>query len=228
MECIMTTRKIMLDTIFPPRCARCRRRGTWVCADCDSRLVRWGPTRCDRCGIPPDLADCTCADFPVEITAHRSVAAYRGWLRSAIIAFKYGEERARAAHLGTELATLVADIGSIDGLVPVPLHPTRQRERGFNQAELLARRVQSLTGIPLRDELIRTRSGPHQVGLGAVDRAANVRDAFMMKPDANVAGLRLALVDDVCTTGSTLGVCASVLINHGAREVVSLTLAREL
>jgi len=228
MKRILAARNIMLDTIFPPRCAGCRRRGTWVCEDCDNRLMRWGPTRCDRCGIPSDIADCRCADFPEDITAHRSVAAYRGWLRSAIIAFKYGEERARAAHLGTELAALVADIGKIDGLVPVPLHPKRQRERGFNQAELLARRVQSLTGIPLRDELIRTKSGPHQVGLGAADRAANVQDAFAMRLDANVSGLRLALVDDVCTTGATLGACAMVLIRHGAREVVSLTLAREV
>ncbi len=178
--------------------------------------------------MPSGLAACRCADFPVEIAAHRSVAAYEGWLRAAIIAFKYGEDRARAAHLGKELATIIPDFGMIDALVPVPLHSKRLRERGFNQATLLARQVHALTGVPVNEALVRITSGPHQVGLGAADRAANVRDAFEMREDINVSGLRLALVDDVCTTGSTLGACAKVLIQHGAREVVSLTLAREL
>lgn len=159
---------------------------------------------------------------------HRSVAAYGGWLRSAILSFKYHDERARAPHLGGQLAGIVPSFGPIEGLVPVPLHPTRLRARGYNQAELLAREASKWTGVPLVLALRRTRATPQQVGLGAEERAANVGDAFAIAPDCGIAGKRLALVDDVTTTGATLGACAEVLIQNGALDVVSLTLAREI
>ncbi len=159
---------------------------------------------------------------------HRSVAAYDGWLRSAILAFKYGEERARGHHLGVTLGGIVPSLGPIDGLVPVPLHITRLRERGFNQAALLARHASELTGVPVSNALTRTRATSQQVGLGAADRSSNVRDAFATIEGVLVAGRRFALIDDVYTTGSTLSACADALRRQGAREVVTLTLAWEL
>jgi ComF family protein len=218
----------VLDTVFPPRCASCRRRGVWVCDDCLPSIVRFVPPLCDRCGMPIGLAACRCPEMAPEIAAHRSVGAYGGWLRSAIIAFKYGDERARDAHLGKLLATIAPGPGRIDGLVPVPLHRRRMRERGFNQAELLVRQIQIRTSTPVLNALQRTRATPRQVGLSGVDRTANVADAFELARSVDVTGLRLALVDDVCTTGSTLGACAKTLVRHGAAEVLSLTLAREL
>lgn len=174
------------------------------------------------------IGHCRCDRFPQGISMHRSVAAYDGWLRSGILAFKYGEERARGHHLGVALAGAVPSLGSVDGLVPVPLHPSRLRERGFNQAALLAKYASERTDVPIVNALARTRSTAHQVGLGAADRQINVRDAFAMVDGILVEGRRFALVDDVCTTGSTLGACADVLLRHGAREVVTLTLAREI
>ena len=163
-----------------------------------------------------------------ELAAHRSFGAYGGWLRAAIIAFKYGDERVRNVHLGALLAKVVPEVGTVDNLVPVPLHRRRLRERGFNQAELLARQVHILTGFQVLNALERTRATPHQVGLSGIDRVANVSDAFRLVQGIDVTGKRLALIDDVCTTGSTLGACATTLIHHGALEVVSVTLAREL
>ncbi len=168
----------VLDTIFPPRCASCRRRGVWVCEDCLATTTRFVSPMCHRCGIPFGLATCRCPELAPELAAHRSVGAYGGWLRAAIIAFKYGDERARDVHLGTQLATIVPEVGIVDSVVPVPLHRSRLRERGFNQAELLARRVHILTGIEHLNALERTRATSHQVGLSGVDRAANVNDAF--------------------------------------------------
>ena len=218
----------VLDTVYPPRCAACRRRGYWVCDDCLATSVWFVPPMCDRCGIPIGLATCRCSELAPDLSVHRSVGAYGGWLRSAIIAYKYGDERAREVHLGELLATIVPEVGRIDALVPVPLHRKRLRERGFNQADLLARRIHIRTGIPVLNALERTRATPHQVGLSGVDRIANVSDAFSSINSVDVTGRRLALIDDVCTTGSTLGACAKTLIRHGASEVVSLTLAREL
>ena len=183
---------------------------------------------CDRCGIPFALAGCRCSEFAPELAVHRSVGAYSGWLRAAIIAYKYGDERARDVHLGEHLATIVVEVGTIDALVPVPLQRKRLRERGFNQAELLAHQVGVRMGIPVLSALERTRPTRQQVGLSGIDRVANVGDAFGPVTSVDVTGLRLALIDDVCTTGSTLGACARTLIRYGATEVVSLTLAREL
>ena len=216
------------DMLFPPRCAGCRRRGYWICPDCDGALVRFTSPLCDRCGIPFFVGQCRCGEMPDAIAMHRSVAAYDGWLRSAILAFKYGEESARARHLAAELASIVPSVGPIDGLVPVPLHPARLRQRGFNQAALLAEKVSRTSGVPVVVALTRTRSTRQQVGLGATDRATNVRDAFAIVDGSPVFGRRLAVIDDVCTTGATLGACAEVLRVHGAREVVSFTLAREI
>jgi ComF family protein len=183
---------------------------------------------CDRCGIPIGLARCRCSELAPELSAHRSVGEYGGWLRSAIIAYKYGDERARDVHLGGLLAEIAPGAGVIDALVPVPLHRKRLRERGFNQAELLAHQVELRTGVPVIRALERTRATPHQVGLSGVDRMANVDGAFGPVGGVDVTGLRLAVIDDVCTTGSTLGACAKSLIRSGAVDVVSLTVAREL
>ena len=216
------------DVVFPPRCAGCRRRGYWICPDCHLGIARFEAPLCDRCGMPFAVGQCRCDEISDAIAMHRSVAAYDGWLRSAIRAFKYGEESARARHLAAELASIVPSVGPIDGLVPVPLHPARLRQRGFNQAALLAEKVSRTSGVPVVVALTRTRSTRQQVGLGATDRATNVRDAFAIVDGSPVFGRRLAVIDDVCTTGATLGACAEVLRVHGAREVVSFTLAREI
>ena len=151
-------------------------------------------------------------------------------VREAIHGFKFGGRRALAAPLGDLLAeTARRDLAGmrVDLLVPVPLHPRRERERGFNQAELLAGRLSR--GFPARvarGVLVRRVATAPQSELAADDRQANVRDAFeIRRPDA-VRSRHVLLVDDLLTTGATAGACADCLREAGAASVGVLTVAR--
>jgi ComF family protein len=157
----------------------------------------------------------------------RSAAPDEGWLKAAIRSFKYQGESARAEHLGQLLVPILADLPAFDALVPVPLHASRERRRGYNQARLLAGVAGSQIPIPIVDALVRTRPTPQQVGLDAAARRANVQGAFAARRGVAIRGARYVLVDDVFTTGSTLGNCADTLIAAGAAWVGAVTLARE-
>jgi ComF family protein len=151
------------------------------------------------------------------------VGAYEGSLRAIVHALKYD----RRITLAGPLAALMREHGrdALDGsdaVVPVPLHRRRRRARGFNQAEELAK----LLGPPCVDALRRTRFTRSQIDLPEAERQANVRNAFAPARRADVRGLCVVLVDDVCTTGATLEACAAVLRHAGAREVRALTAAR--
>lgn len=218
-----------VETVYARRCAGCGRRGVWVCGDCRANLPLFETPWCDGCGVPPALGRCHCDSLGEGLDGARSVGPFRGWLHDAIVGFKYRDERARADHLGDELASLVARLPTVDALVPVPLHSARQRRRGYNQSALLAQCAGSLAGIPVVHALTRIRAAPRQVGSGMEERHANVEDAFALDPSAPpLAGLRVAVVDDVLTTGATVGACAKVLRATGAAEVWAATLAREM
>jgi len=116
----------------------------------------------------------------------------------------------------------------IDALVPVPLHPTRLRQRGFNQSLLLAQQAGELLNVEVKEPLIRTRRTDAQVSLGAQQRKANVAGAFIAQPNIAVAGLSIVLIDDVVTTGSTLSACAEALTVAGAASIKAVSLAREM
>jgi ComF family protein len=138
-------------------------------------------------------------------------------------ALKYGGRRSLAVPLAERMRVSCRDsLAASDVVVPVPLHRRRQRARGFNQAEELARRL----GPPVCLALKRVRPTPSQTDLPAAQRHKNVRGAFRLRWRANVKGLRVVLVDDVCTTGATLEACAWVLRNAGARDVRAVTAAR--
>jgi ComF family protein len=224
----LAARSTLIDVVYPPRCAGCGRRGVWLCPLCDRELVRFVPPLCDRCGVPYALNACRCATQPPSLRAVRSAGPFAGWLRTAIIAFKYRDEWARGPHFGDALLEPLRSLPAIDGLVPVPLHPTRQRHRGYNQAAILARRAGAALSIPIREELIRVRLTDRQVGLDAAARRANVAGAFEAAAGADLSGQRLVLIDDVVTTGATLGACAEALLAAGAAEVSAVTLAREM
>ena len=152
---------------------------------------------------------------------------FEGRIRRAIHKFKYDRLLALADPLGDALAQFwLRTAQRVDCVVPVPLHPARQRERGYNQSELLAQRVGRIVGAPVRpDALRRVRVTATQMTLNAAERKANVAGAFQ-SGDPAVRDAVVLLIDDVCTTGSTLDACAVALKAAGALEVYGLTLAR--
>jgi ComF family protein len=183
---------------------------------------------CAGCGIPLDLAICHCSDMMLGLTQIRSLGPFAGWLREAILSFKYEEEWARADHLGRNLARVVATVSPVDALLPVPLHRSRLRARGYNQSGLLARVAGEVLDVRVVDGLIRTRATAQQTRLTAAERAANVAGAFAVSPGFDPAGRSIVLIDDVVTTGSTLNACAHLLSVNGAAVVRAATLARQL
>ncbi len=223
----------LLDLLFPPACAVCREAGHYpLCPRCRSafRLIR--PPVCQRCGRPlrgpPDLIfTCVpCRRRRTSFVCARAAGIYDGALREAVHALKFGGCRAMARPLGEMVAEVVASDARMraDVVVPVPLHRRRLRERGFNQAELLADEVARRLGLPSRPgALERVRETPAQVGLGKEDRRVNVRGAFVARD--GVAGARVLLVDDVLSTGSTAVECARALRTAGAAAVTVAAVA---
>lgn len=158
------------------------------------------------------------------------VVRSRGPVRELLHRLKYGREIWIARVLGELMVEGLGDARlagrPIDGLVPVPLHAVRLREREFNQAELMARHVSRRAGIPVMDLLKRVRPTGTQTRLDRTERMQNLRNAFAPLKNAAVKDMSLLLVDDVLTTGSTLDACASVLLEQGAASVCALTVAR--
>lgn len=217
-----------VDVIYPRRCSGCGCRGTWLCDECDEALALFAPPWCARCGVPVELGACRCDRMPDILQSVRSVGPFEGWLRGAIVGFKYHAEWGRAPFLAEALARSITTLPACDALVPVPLHPARLRQRGFNQSELLAEGAAPVLGVALCEPLVRQRRTAAQVGLDAEGRRANVNSAFIIDDPTKVKGRALVLIDDVITTGSTLAACAEVLYDAGAESVSVATLAREL
>ena len=233
----------VLDLVFPAVCPICARRSDDpahrpFCNPCWRALpIGVGPG-CPVCGEPyPGLGGALpcdgCRRAPPSYAFARAIAPYRDGMREAIHALKYGRRPVLAAPLGRLLATdgpetlPVALRDWADALVPVPLHPARQAERGFNQAELLAAPCAARWRLPLLTRaLVRVRPTPPQTDLDADARRANVRDAFRAVRPREIEGRRVLLVDDVLTTGATVGAAARALRTAGAAEVGVLALAR--
>lgn len=219
--------RALLDLLFPPRCVACRRVGEWFCASCCASIEKIQPPLCERCGRPLLHPPCSyCQKHPLQIDGIRAVAFFEGNLREAIHAFKYDARTELAPIFGNLLSDyLAAQRLPVDAVVAVPLHPTRERARGYNQSLLLARALAAQQYLPVwEDALTRERATRPQVELDAAERRTNVQDAFAAT--ARVAGARLLLIDDVCTTGATMEACSVVLKQRGAKSVWGLALAR--
>jgi ComF family protein len=218
----------VLDLLLPPRCGGCARLGAWLCADCRRAARRLEEPLCRRCGAELESAGstCHCAARLRWITRIRSAAAYEGPVERAIHRLKYDGWRP----LARPLAALVADRLAIEGLgaeliVAVPLHPRRQRSRGFNQSELIAAELRRRLRLrAAAGRLLKVRDTPAQVGLDRFNRQENVNGAFFWK-GPSLEGRAIAVVDDVTTTGATLDACAGALREAGAGPVLGLTVA---
>lgn len=219
----------LLDLIFPPRCGGCDTPGSLWCDACRADVHPIASRTCARCGQPNVQADlcANCTASPLTIDSIRSFALFDGSLRHAIHAFKYRRIAALSEPLGDMLTRFwLQSPAPADAIVPVPLHPARQRERGYNQAELLARQVGRATRLPVHPNgLQRVRATAVQMTLNAAARRENVSHAFECDSTA-VRSCNVLLVDDVCTTGATLDACAVALKAAGALQVTGLTLAR--
>ena len=221
----------LLNLLFPPHCVGCRRLGSWYCDDCLRGVASVEPPLCVRCGNPGvSVSLCArCRISPPQIDQIRSVAYFEHALRKAIHKLKYRGCTVLAEPLGDLMAGYwmrQSDLTTPDVIVPVALHASRLRERGYNQAQLLARRLASQMGVEVDERsLVRQRATIPQTELSGDERKENVRDAFRCV-GGNLAGKQVLLVDDVCTTGATLEACAAALYEGGATRVDALTLAR--
>lgn len=213
----MPVLEAVLDLLFPPKCPFCGallEKGDLLCPDCQETLP-WltGPA----------------GEKEVELTAGcLSPLAYRDKVPDAVHAFKFGGRSARGRAFGALIAQCLRDRGATADLVTWPsLSPKRLRERGYDQAGLLAKAVGEALGLPVIPTLKKPRDIPAQSGLeDAGERRANVLGAYVLLPGAEVAGKTVLLIDDVVTTGSTLSECAKVLRLAGAEKVLCATLAR--
>ena len=198
------------DVVVPPRCAGCGASSAWYCASC-------------RDGSDP----ITRTLGRLAITA---AGAHEGPLRDAIHRLKYGNEPGLSVELGALIALrIAADLARgtpLDAIVPVRLHPARERERGYDQSRSLAAAIGRATGIPVRPAVHRLRAGLPQATLGQRERQANVRGAFVGVAGA-LRGLRVALIDDVATTGATLLDAAAAARACGACGVRAYVVALE-
>ncbi len=227
-ESLRAAREFAIDLVYPKRCSGCERRGSWVCDVCSGQLHQFDRPWCARCGVPERYGRCACESTPEILEQVRSVGPFDGWIRGAVIQFKYHGEWARTDHLAEPLARIIADLQPFDVLIPVPLHPARLRHRGFNQSLLIAERAAAHLGVEVQDGLIRTRRTDAQVTLGSDQRLANVFGAFAVRRSTAFRGLSVVLIDDVITTGSTLSACAEALSIGGASVVKAATIAREM
>ena len=219
----------LLDLFLPEHCVVCKREGAYLCADgCADGLARLDRPYCFLCAGPrvPQLCD-GCRRSAPAFDSVRAPYEFRAGARRMVHDLKYRQIRIAAPYIAHLLAEyLERNPYPIDAYCVVPLHPRRERSRGFNQSELIARELSRITGIPMDDALRRTRDTPPQVSMESpADRRKNIADAF--ECPADVSGHRYMLIDDVVTTGSTMSDCAQALKDAGAANVWGLAFARQ-
>jgi ComF family protein len=232
-----------LALVYPQACVVCgqsveSRHDGVACASCwqTTRVFKEEDTLCWKCGAFTEAAvtrerrqsiRCGRCDDDA-FSGARACGFYEGALRASIIELK------REPHVATRLVHLMfttqqrEPLKSANLIIPVPLHPERERERGFNQALLLARELARLSGLPLDEHSVvrRTHTSRHRAGMDAKARRKSVADAFVVRHPKLVAGRRVLLIDDVFTSGATVSACAAALKDAAAEEVFVLTVAR--
>jgi ComF family protein len=225
-------KEIALDLLFPRQCVGCGKEGNFICRSCRQGILPIEPPVCPRCGRPqPEAVLCpACINWQSAIDGIRSPLRFDGVIRDAIHEMKYHNLRALAPVLAEFLNDFLAfDPLPADVLVPVPLHPKRLQERGYNQSGLLAYSLSKLNSMPVIDDSLvrRKHTLPQAKTTSAAERRTNIAGAFTCRP-GNLRNRRVMLIDDVSTSGATLDACALALKTAGAASVWGLVVAREI
>lgn len=228
-----------LHALLPRACAHCRGDLPFgdagpLCAACRAAVPPPPDPACVRCAAAPGPGRVFCAACAGRLFACRLIraaASHRGPAASLVHAFKFRGSASAARAAGALMARELArrpELSGFDALVPVPLHRNRERERGYNQAELLAREAAAASGLPILSLLERRRGARPSWSLGRRERRAELAGAFAPRAGAarEAEGRRLLLVDDVCASATTLEECALALRRAGARDAAALVFAR--
>lgn len=224
-----------LDFIFPPRCYGCDKdleQGI-ICEKCFIQVTTNALGVCPICGMPKDWEErCEHLIFKSGVktntlTRIRALGKYVPPYKGLVHNFKYQNKRKIAQVLGLGLANVISSdpvLSRADFIVPIPLHPARLRERGYNQSLLLARETAFNSGITLLDCLQRKKNTKSQTKLDYILRTENIKDAYQLKENLAVSleDKRVILIDDVITTGATLSEAGKVLLQNGVKEVYGL------
>ncbi|MCJ7577588.1 MAG: ComF family protein [candidate division Zixibacteria bacterium] len=239
----------LLDFVYPQHCAICkkylRREEKDVCEVCWNSLETLTDPFCPYCKSFIEEADTECSFCKsrgkISIENHtkggedhkilivRSLGRFDEYYKELIHRFKYGKKIPLGKRLGQRLGETIDDDSIFlksDFLIPVPLHKSRYRERGFNQSDILAEGISKATGLSvLKSVLKRKKNTKDQTNLSREQREENVRDAFVVSCPKMIKGKKVILVDDVITTGVTLSECARMLKQAGAEKILGMTIA---
>ena len=228
-----------VDLLLPPACLLCRQLLTTgldaqsLCRDCLADMPPLSPAHCSCCAQPfPNATSshlCSaCLKRPPSFSIVHAAGLYQGSIKDAVHQLKYRNQLTLAKPLGQLLCKVVAATGAgfaADCIVPVPLHPHRLRQRGYNQALELARPISRELNVPLDTTLLqRSRKTLQQQGLSATERRSNLRNAFTLA--SQTSALKVLLIDDVMTTGETVRECCRVLVAGGVKEVQVAVIGR--
>ncbi|MBI4067347.1 ComF family protein [Candidatus Gottesmanbacteria bacterium] len=218
----------LLDLIFPPRCVSCNHLGTYFCQNCRRKIEFLEHQICPVCAkLAIGSATHPRCQTRWGLDGMYALAHYRGPIKDAIFFLKYKFVTDLTDQLiNILLNNLPEIIPQFDYLIPIPLHPRKEKERGFNQSFLIAKLLEKKLNIPLNINILyRIRYTQPQAKLKKKERLTNLDGAFSVGKNINIAGKVIALVDDVSTTRATLFESAKVLKSHGAHQVWGLVLA---